>query len=51
MARHAEQIKQVLPTLKTALIIPDSRVNYGEVIKMMDELKKLEIGEIGIAPL
>ncbi len=48
---HAAEIKRMMPGLKTALIMPDARVNYGEVIRMMDRLKILEIGEIGIAPL
>jgi biopolymer transport protein ExbD len=49
--RHAAAIKRQLPTLKTALIMPDARVNYGDVIRVMDQLKGLEIAEIGIAPL
>lgn len=48
---HAAQLKQQLPELKTALVMPDARVNYGDVIRMMDRLKILQIGEIGIAPL
>jgi biopolymer transport protein TolR len=48
---HAAQIKEALPSLKTALIMPDAKVNYGDVIRMMDRLKILQIGEIGIAPL
>ena len=51
LEKHAAQIKQALPELKTALIMPDARVNYGDVIRMMDRLKILQIGEIGIAPL
>jgi biopolymer transport protein ExbD len=49
--RHAADIKRIMPGLKTALIMPDGRVNYGDVIRVMDRLKVLEIGEIGIAPL
>lgn len=49
--KHAAQIKKIMPTLKTALIMPDQKVNYGDVIRVMDRLKTLEIGEIGIAPL
>ena len=51
LEKHAAEIKHALPSLKTALIMPDARVNYGDVIRMMDRLKILEIGEIGIAPL
>lgn len=49
--RHAAAVKRLMPSLKTALIMPDARVNYGDVIRVMDRLKTLEIGEIGIAPL
>jgi biopolymer transport protein TolR len=47
----AGEVKQMVPELKTALIMPDTRVNYGDVIRMMDKLKRLEIAEIGIAPM
>lgn len=49
--RHAQALKAALPTLKTALIMPEARVNYGDVIRVIDRLKTLDIGEIGIAPL
>jgi biopolymer transport protein TolR len=49
--KHAAQMKKIMPGLKTALIMPDQKVNYGDVIRVMDKLKTLEIGEIGIAPL
>jgi biopolymer transport protein TolR len=49
--QHAARLKQAMPTLKTALIMPDGRVNYGDVVRVMDSLKSLNIGEIGIAPL
>lgn len=49
--RHAAAVKRLMPELKTALIMPDSKVNYGDVIRVMDRLKMLQIGEIGIAPL
>ncbi len=48
---QASQIKRALPGLKTALIMPQASVNYGDVIRVMDRLKGLKIGEIGIAPL
>jgi biopolymer transport protein TolR len=48
---QAASLKQALPTLKTALIMPDSNVSYGDVIRMMDRLKIRNISEIGIAPL
>ena len=51
LENQAAEIKRSLPTLKTALIMPDSKVNYGDVIHMMDRLKVLQVNEIGIAPL
>lgn len=51
LERHAATIKQMVPELKMALILPDASVNYGDVIRLMDRLKALEIGEIGIASL
>lgn len=51
LEKHAADVKKAAPGLKTALIMPDSRVNYGDVIRVMDRLKTLDIGEIGIAPL
>lgn len=47
----AQEIKGAVPSLKTALIMPDAKVSYGTVIKMMDRLKLREISEVGIAPL
>lgn len=47
----ASQMNQRLPELKTALIMPKSQVAYGDVITLMDRLKKHKISEVGIAPL
>ena len=49
--RHAADVKQALPGLKTALIMPEAKVSYGQVIKIMDRLKMRDISEVGIAPL
>jgi biopolymer transport protein ExbD len=51
MDRLAIEMKQAVPALKTALIMPDAKVSYGQVIKMMDRLKVRDITEVGIAPL
>lgn len=47
----AAQMNQKLPDLKTALIMPKEKVAYGEVITLMDRLKKHNISEVGIAPI
>ncbi len=45
------QINNRLPDLKTALVMPKANVAYGDVITLMDRLKKNKISEVGIAPL
>ena len=47
----AAQINTRLPELKTALVMPKGQVAYGDVITLMDRLKKHKISEVGIAPL
>jgi biopolymer transport protein ExbD len=47
----AQQLSLEMPALKTALIMPQTNVAYGDVITLMDDLKKQKINEIGIAPL
>jgi biopolymer transport protein ExbD len=51
MLNHAVELKGIDPGLKTALIMASPQVNYGDVIKVMDRLKTIGIGEIGFAPL
>lgn len=47
----AAQMNARLPDLKTALVMPKANVAYGDVITLMDRLKKNKISEVGIAPL
>lgn len=47
----AAQMNSRLPDLKTALVMPKAKVAYGDVITLMDRLKKHKISEVGIAPL
>ncbi len=47
----AAQMNTRLPDLKTALVMPKAQVAYGDVITLMDRLKKHKISEVGIAPL
>lgn len=49
--RLAAKMNQRFPELKTALIMPKAQVAYGDVITLMDRLKKHKISEVGIAPL
>lgn len=44
-------LRQKLPSVQTALIVPQDRASYGHLIQLMDVFKKHEIREIGISPL
>jgi biopolymer transport protein ExbD len=39
------------PTLKTVVITPEARANYGDVIRLMDQLKQNQLTDIGLSPL
>lgn len=45
------QIKARLPALKTVIIRPEAKANYGDVIRLMDRLKQNEMTDIGLSPL
>ena len=46
-----QNLRQQLPDLKTVVITPEARTNYGDVIKVMDQLKRNELTDIGLSPL
>lgn len=46
-----QNYKQKLPDLKTVVITPEARTNYGDVIKVMDQLKRNQMTDIGLSPL
>lgn len=48
---YTEAMKEKLPEVKTALILPKANSNYEDIIKVMDQFKKSEIKDIGISPL
>jgi biopolymer transport protein TolR len=50
LLNHANELKRYEPSLKTALIMAEPKVNYGSVVRLMDRLKGINIAEIGIAP-
>jgi len=39
------------PDLRTALIMPSSKIEYAEIIQLMDQMKKFGIKDVGISPL
>lgn len=46
-----QAIHTQIPDLKTVVIRPDAKVNYGDVIHMMDQLKQNELTDVGLSPL
>jgi biopolymer transport protein TolR len=44
-------VKAEIPELKTGVIMPQAHTNYGDVVKLMDQLKQNSITDIGITPL
>ena len=46
-----QDLKTLVPELKTVVIRPESKANYGVVIRLMDQLKKNQLTDIGLSPL
>lgn len=44
-------IRVQIPELKTVVITPEAQTNYGDVIKIMDQLKQKQLTDIGLSPL
>lgn len=51
LAEQLRGLKAQLPDLKTGVIRPEAGTRYGDVIRLMDSLKKIEISDIGLSPL
>lgn len=49
--KRIQDLKTKYPDLKTGIVRPKERTAYGDVIKIMDQLKKLEIDQVGLSPL
>jgi len=39
------------PDLKTSIVRPEARTSYGDVIRIMDQLKKNQFDGVGLSPL
>lgn len=46
-----QSLRTRLPDLKTVVIRPEAKANYGDVIHLMDQLKKNQLNDIGLSPL
>jgi len=51
LTAQLQNLKSQIPDLKTGVILPQAHSNYGDVVRMMDQLKKNSITDIGISPL
>lgn len=51
LTEQLRTLKAQLPDLKTGVIRPEAGTRYGDVIRLMDSLKKIEISDIGLSPL
>lgn len=51
LEQYAAQLKTQLPTLEMALVMPQAKSPYEDVITVMDTLKKRDLKQIGISPL
>lgn len=49
--RVTEKAKVRFPKLTTALVLPDQTTKYKDIVKVIDELKKAQLPDVGVAPL
>lgn len=49
--RITERAKTKFPKLTTALVLPDQSTKYKDIVKLVDELKKAQLPDVGVAPL
>lgn len=50
LAQALELIKTRIPMLATVIVRPQTKVAYGNVIAVIDELKAAKIKDVGLAP-
>lgn len=46
-----KDLKAKIPDLKTGIIRAQASTNYGDVIRVMDELRRGDITDVGLSPL
>ncbi len=51
LTQKLQSLKAHLPDLKTVVIRPEAKANYGDVIRLMDQLKQNQLTDIGLSPL
>jgi biopolymer transport protein TolR len=48
---YIQSVQQKIPEIKTAVILPNKQTEYGDVIQIMDRMKKHLIQDVGVSPL
>jgi biopolymer transport protein ExbD len=46
-----QALRSKWPDLKTSVVRPEGHVSYGDVIRLMDQLKKNQFEGVGLSPL
>lgn len=46
-----QTLRSKWPDLKTSIVRPEARASYGDVIRIMDQLKKNQFDGVGLSPL
>ena len=49
--KHIKVVKQKIPSISQAFILPQHKTSYEDVIRVMDQLRRVGIFDLGIAPL
>ncbi len=49
--QRIQAIRNAIPTLKTALIMPTTKSAYQDIVHIMDSFKQVGIVDVGISPL
>lgn len=51
LEQKLQSLKQQWPELKTGVVRPEAQASYGDVIRIMDQLKKFQFEGVGLSPL
>ncbi|MBK9324143.1 MAG: biopolymer transporter ExbD [Bdellovibrionaceae bacterium] len=46
-----QTLKEQMPELRTTVVRPEAQTSYGDVIRVMDQLKKYQFEGVGLSPL
>jgi biopolymer transport protein TolR len=46
-----QALRTKIPDLKTSIVRPEAKSSYGDVIRIMDQLKKNQFEGVGLSPL